>query len=532
MAEKRRLHLLSIIAIFLIGSLLGGLFGNWLGRGDDKYYRYAHRLERAIELTRSSYMGEVEPESLFKNAVSGILSTLDPHSYYVTAEDYRQLTEGYQGEYTGIGVSFDLINGIITVISTMEGGPSYKVGIRAGDQIVEVNGRSVIGISRERVPLILRGPKGSRVGVTIRRVGVEQPLHFTIVRDVIPIESIPYAFIIPPDVGYLRIVRFAQTTSQELNQRLQELKGLGMRKIFLDLRSNTGGLLIQAVKVASVFLPPGRKIVTTRGRATRQVETFVSRGNPPWKDYPLVVLINRGSASASEIVAGAVQDWDRGLIVGETSFGKGLVQSQHKLTDGSVLFLTTARYHTPSGRMIQRRYEDFRSYFEEGLFPSSPAQPMDGELFYTSGGRKVYGGGGITPDEIIPEEPLPQIIADFQAKNLFFSFASLHRPSFLPLKEDFKSFLEDFEIDQGVISQFIQFLEEQKVDYSTEEFQRHLLLLKLWIKSQIASILWDQEKGYQVLITNDPQVWRAVRLFRQASSLLSTATGKKDTPTK
>ena len=528
MVKKRLPHLLFLLILFLLGSLLGGLFGNWLGiKGDEEYYRYAKRLKRGLELIESSYMEEVEREALLKNAIAGILTTLDPHSYYVTAEDYRQLSEGYRGKYTGIGVSFDLINGVITVISTVEGGPSYKVDIRAGDQIVEVEGSSVIGISRERVPILLRGPKGSRVRVTIRRVGVDLPLHFTIVRDVIPIESIPYAFIIPPDVGYLRIIRFAQTTSQELQQRLEELKELGMRRILLDLRSNTGGFLIQAVKVAGAFLPPRKKIVTTRGRASRQVETFISRENTPWKDYPLVVLINLGSASASEIVAGAVQDWDRGLIVGETSFGKGLAQTQHELVDGSVLFLTTARYHTPSGRIIQRPYEDLRSYIEEGLFPSSTTQPEDRELFYTAGGRKVYGGGGITPDEIIPAEPLPQIMADFRAQNLFFSFANLHSPSLLHLKEDYDRFLEDFEIDEQLISQFIQFLQEQKMGYSPEEFQRQLPLVKLWLKSEIASLLWDREKGYQVLVTNDPQVERAVQLFPQTTSLLPTDNNKK-----
>ncbi|MFB0519290.1 MAG: S41 family peptidase [Acidobacteriota bacterium] len=521
MTEKRLPHPLPLIIIIILVSILGGLFGFWLGGGGYTYYRYARSLANELELIESSYMEEVDPEALLKNAIAGILSTLDPHSYYVTAEDYRQLSEGYRGEYTGIGVSYDLIDGIITVISTVEDGPSYKVGIRAGDQIVEVESHPVVGISRERVLLLLRGPKGSRVRVTVRRVGLDQPLHFTIVRDVIPIESIPYAFIISPDVGYLRITRFSQTTSQELNQRLRELKELGMKKILLDLRSNTGGLLIQAARVTSAFLPTGKKIVSTRGRVARQAETFVSQDNAPWKDYPLVVLINHGSASASEIVAGALQDWDRGLVVGETSFGKGLVQSQHKLGDGSVLFLTTARYYTPSGRMIQRQYEDFGRYYEEGFFPSSETQPAGEELFYTAGGRQVYGGGGIAPDEIIPSQPLPQIIADFRIQNLFFSFATLKRPSFQYLKEDFNRFLEEFEIDDGVIRQFIEFLKEQKVDYSAEEFQRHLPLMKLWLKSELASILWDREKGYQVLVTNDPQVGRALHLFPQTSSLIN-----------
>jgi carboxyl-terminal processing protease len=319
------------ILVIIGASLVGGIFGPYILASAKNLYQKAELLFNIMELIEKNYVEKVEQERLFQNAIDGMLKSLDPHSYYVNAEDYRLMQERYRGDYQGIGITFDVIEGVLTVISTFEGGPSHKLGIRAGDQIIEVSGQSIIGITNDKVFKLLRGPQGTSVDITIRRLGQEEPLHFTIVRDKIPINSIYYKFMITPEIGYINMARFSQTTSSELDEALEKLKAEGMQKLLLDLRNNHGGYLLQAVAVSDRFIPGGKKIVYTKGRTANSEEIYISTKKDSYIDIPMIVLLNKGSASASEIVAGALQDHDRALIVGERSFGKGLVQNQYRL---------------------------------------------------------------------------------------------------------------------------------------------------------------------------------------------------------
>lgn len=513
---------IKLFPIFVIigASLIGGIFGPRIMASARNLYQRAELIFNIMELIEDNYVEEVDQEKLFQSAVDGMLKSLDPHSYYVNAKDYQLMQERYRGDYQGIGITFDIIGGVLTVISTFEDGPSHKLGIRAGDQITEVDRKSIIGITVDKVHQLLRGPKGTSVNITIRRLGQKELLHFTIVRDKISINSISCKYMITSDIGYIKMVRFSQTTSSELDEAIRVLKAQGMKKLLLDLRNNHGGYLLQAVAVSDKFLPGGNKIVYTKGRAAKSQEVFMSTKKKSFVQLPMIVLINRGSASASEIVAGAMQDHDRALIVGESSFGKGLVQNQYRFTDGSALFLTTAKYYTPSGRLIQREYKDNDKYFEEA-FQQKEQPSKDREYYNTTHGRKVFGGGGINPDVEVSSSYYGKPIIDLLQKNVFFVFSNEYTAKNTPPAPDFESFLEKFEIDQEIISQFYSFLDSNKVEYDKNDLEKELHFVKLLIKVEMASKLWNREGGFKVILGSDSQVQKALTLFPQAQQLIS-----------
>ncbi|RMI08709.1 MAG: S41 family peptidase, partial [Calditrichaeota bacterium] len=310
------------------------------------------KLLKVARLADLYYVEEVNWEEAVEGAITGMLEKLDPHSVYIPPEKVKENKESFAGKYEGIGIQFDIINGYLTVIAPIPGSPSDQLGIRSGDRIIKINGESAIGLTSDEVISRLKGPRGTAVRVTIQRPGVSEPLEFTIVRDVIPISTITAHFMVDDSTGYLAINRFAAITAREVEEKLAELEAQGMKRLLLDLRGNSGGYLHEAVKVAGKFIPGHKLIVYTRGRDGRIDEEYYADQFPRKvvRSYPLIVLIDRGSASASEIVAGAIQDHDRGLIVGENSFGKGLVQKEFSLQDGSAVRITTARYYTPSGR--------------------------------------------------------------------------------------------------------------------------------------------------------------------------------------
>ncbi len=379
-------------------------------------------------------MEEVDSTELVRSGIRGVLEDLDPHSTYVDPESFERMNERNTGEYEGIGVSFEVRDGWITVISAMEGGPSANLGIRPGDRIVKIAGESARGLNNEDVVGKLKGPKGTSVSIGVARPGLDKELEFTIVRDKIPIYSVPYAFMLDDgETGYIRMIRFSATTAEELEKALRQLEGQGMKRLVFDLRNNTGGFLNQAIEVADKFIGGNQVIVSTKGRIEGSSQFYYSTDATTHPRVPLIVLINHGSASASEIVAGAIQDHDRGVLAGVTTFGKGLVQRQFMLPDDSALLLTVAHYYTPSGRLIQRSYTDREEYLDhwrkqEDELVAAEQDTAGKPLSYTlNEHRPVYGGGGINPDvRITADFDLTDAEIQLETSRLFFEFANAY----------------------------------------------------------------------------------------------------------
>ncbi|MXW04696.1 MAG: S41 family peptidase, partial [Gemmatimonadetes bacterium] len=360
----------AILLVFVaVGSFLLGSAADRTIHAADNIFSSTRLLMGVLNLVNDNYVEEVQPGELIYAAIDGMLEVLDPHSSFLSKESFAEMGERFSGKFYGIGIEFDVLDGFLYVISVIDESPSEAVGLQSGDRIVRIDGESAIGIKHDEVRQKLRGEKGTRVDVTIERPGVDERFDVTITRDSIPIRSVRTSFMLEDRTGYIQLIRFAKTTSRELETALDRLQQEGMERLILDLRGNSGGYLDQAVEVSSKFIPEGRVIVKTMGRNRSSNQTFKSISGVNHREMPLVILLDHRSASASEIVAGAVQDWDRGVIAGTRSFGKGLVQTlfaEPHLTDGSALKLTTARYYTPSGRMIQRDYKNksFQEYVE------------------------------------------------------------------------------------------------------------------------------------------------------------------------
>ncbi|TMQ65276.1 MAG: S41 family peptidase [Candidatus Eisenbacteria bacterium] len=488
---------------------------------------------QVLYLVQNNYVEPPDNPKLVKGAIDGMLRTLDPHSVFLQPQRARRMDEEFHGEYSGIGIQFDIQDGAIRVISPLEGTPSYRLGIRAGDRIVEIDGQPVSKtITNDDVFRLLRGPSGTVVAVTIEREGEAAPLHFSIERAKIPIESVPYAFMIRPGVGYVRVIRFSQTTGEELEKALTSLRQQGMKSLLLDLRANSGGLLSQAVDVLDQLVPSSRKVVYTRGRISSANADYYSSDRPKQLQGPLVVLIDHGSASASEIVAGAVQDLDRGLVAGTNSFGKGLVQNQFNLSDGSKLLLTIAKYYTPSGRLIQRDYSKANDASEYTLDAWKEDAPTDSELaarpkFKTGVGRTVYGGGGILPDQVIPDpQPLTRVEVDMIQKRVFFEWATSHLAQMKGQHWTAQSFDKDFKLSDQDWAHLRKIMDARKVAVdSVWESDRPFMLRQ--IRSELASATVGSLPRYRILVEDDSQLSAALELFPRASKLL-TAVGPED----
>ena len=490
--------------------------------GSNVYQQLARFAEVLTDVSRL-YVEDVDEEKLVTEAINGMLEALDPHSVYIPEKQLRDVNERFEGHFEGIGIEFIIQNKYPTVVSPVPDSPSDRLGLRPGDQIIEIEGVSTYGITEDEVIKKLRGPRGTTVNVTIKRPGVEDPLHFAITRDQISIYSVLAAFMIDEQTGYIKLNRFARTTNEELIKALQKLNSQGMKRLILDLRFNSGGFLDQAVAVANKFIPAGKKIVYTRGRIPQANEDFYATEDPMKTDIPLVILINHGSASASEIVAGAVQDWDRGLIIGERSFGKGLVQNQIPLKDGSAVRITIARYYTPSGRLIQRPYNHGRrQYYEEAWKDEEQEAPSDSARpkFYTSAGRVVFGGGGIHPDIVVKSEKITGFTANLIRKRLFFEYGSNYAARHQELAKSPKRFIEHFQTTPQMLAEFQQLIKSKKeIEFSQEAWDKDLEFIKARIKSEIARSLWNSEKYYEVEVRHDNQVLAALKNFQKAAEL-------------
>jgi len=485
------------------------------------------QIQRFMEVVRvinELYFEEVDSKELVDSAINGMLEKLDPHTVYLPKEQVQEVREQFAGEFEGIGIEFIVLDKIPTVVSPIAGSPSEQLGLRPGDQIVQIEGVSTYGFTEDQVREKLLGKKGTRVDVQIKRPTLDESFDLTITRDKIPIYSISTAFMIEPKTGYIRVGRFAKTTNDEFEKALEELDSQGMRGLILDLRGNSGGYLEQAVEMADKFLESGKRIVYTRGRISSSNEDYYSTSESEYSKLPLIVLLNHGSASASEIVAGAIQDWDRGLIVGETSFGKGLVQNQISLKEGAAIRVTIARYYSPSGRLIQRSYENgFLDYVREGYDDLDPNSHIDSTtskpVFTTSSGRKVFGGGGITPDIKIKSKQLTMSTVKLIQSQTLFQFSSDYATKDANLSDSFESFKREFRIDQSMINKLLEQARQAEVDINEAEIKEDIDFIKRRIKSQIARHLWSTKEYYQMEVLQDEQVSQALQKFSEAAKI-------------
>jgi carboxyl-terminal processing protease len=527
----RKYIILSIIFSIIVLSIMGSIFGKKLYFPYEYDNKNFNKFNKILEYVSNFYVEPINWEESWTGAIEGFLNKLDPHSVYIPVTDAELNEENFQGKYQGIGIYFEIIDGYITIIAPIPDSPSDKIGLLSGDKIVKIEGESVYNISNNEVQKRLKGPKGSKVNITVVREEFRSPLEFTIVRDEIPIYSINTSFITEDKTGYISINRFAKTTEEEMDKTLLELEQQGLERLLLDLRGNAGGYLDQAVKLAAKFIDGHRLIVSTRGRLTYFNENYYtdSFGSGNARDFPLIILIDQASASASEILAGAIQDYDRGLIVGTTSFGKGLVQREFTLNDNSKLRLTISKYYTPSGRLIQKPYkgkniDDYYLTRPDSLYTEANADSLLKEqIYYTSGGRPVYGGGGITPDitiEATEQLDLSNMTLHLLQKRVFFEFSSQYAQKKQYLKRSFKNYLNNFKIDRVVLKEFKKYVEKKNIEIVDMEFNKDLNFIKRRLKSEIARSLWNNEKYYQVRVNEDKLYIEAMKLFPEAERLI------------
>ncbi len=480
------------------------------------------------------YVDTADLEQLTEDAIVAILKELDPHSAYISKEDVEKANEPLVGSFDGIGVTFQLFQDTILVISPVPGGPSDKVGVMAGDKIVKIDGEDAVGkkITNEYVMKHLRGKKGTTVTLGIKRGRSDEIIDFEVVRDKIPLNSIDAAFMVDKNVGYIKLDRFAQTSIKEFEESLAKLKDQKMKSLILDLRGNNGGYLNIAVELSNQFLNKDKTIVFTEGLKS-QKQVFSTDKNGEFNDGKLVILIDEGSASASEIVSGAVQDWDRGVLIGRRSFGKGLVQRPFNLPDGSMVRLTTARYYTPTGRCIQRSYDKgTEDYYNEmtkrmkhGEYYHADSIQFPDSLKYSTmlSGRTVYGGGGIMPDIFMPVDTTfaTKLYVDLVRKGIFNRFSvdyvMENRDRLADLFNDFNGYDKGFEITDEMMNEFKDMAEKEGIEWNEEQFLRSESMIKLQLKALIARNEWDMEKYYQIILKEDKMIDKAVEILNDNS---------------
>ena len=511
-----------MVAVLGISALLGGLYGPTVqatSAGSDDMQSSVKQFTRVLSVVERNYADPVDVDKVvYDGAIPGMLHVLDPHSNFFDPKQYALFREEQQGKYYGVGMTIAARENQTVVVAPFVGSPAFKAGIRPGDVISKVDGKSCDSLSSNEVADMLKGAKGTTVHIAVTREGWDKPIEFTVVRDEIPRPGVEYFSMIRPGIGYVRVTTFNETTDSDLADAMKQLDYPKLDGLILDLRNNGGGLLNQAVGMADMFLDKNDLVVFHHGRVSEERRLYAVRGNQGL-DVPLVILVNGGTASASEIVSGAVQDHDRGLVVGETTFGKGLVQTQFQLSEDTALLLTTARYYTPSGRLIQRDYKNV-SLYDYHYNPKAPVKP---ELKLTDTGRQVYGGGGITPDDVVAA-PKPD---DFE--QLLY-----RRGVFYPLPQgvgDFVRFYlgqkpevtKDFVVNDAVMDQFRKYLNQLHIKFTDQDIQANASWLKWQIRREVFTTVFGLDAGYKVELQDDPQLEKAISLIPQSKALYQNA---------
>lgn len=515
---------LTLTAAIVGATLAGGLYGNRLF-GSPVQDELQQRFREYTDLLSAAEQWSAEdlgPDKLVFSSVEGMLRTLDPHTSFFEPTEYSEMQDRQKGTFYGLGILVTKRNEQVTVITPLEGTPASRLGIRAGDIISEVEGTSTSELSLDEVVKRLKGPKGSTVHIKIVRTGMKEPIPLTIVRAAIPTNSISNVLMVRPGVGYIRIKDFTYTTVRELDDAIARLQKEGMTKLVLDLRQNPGGLLDAAVGVADHFIDKGQMIVYTKGRAADSSQEYTAPGKHQRLTLPLVILINRGSASASEIVAGTIQDHDRGLVVGETSWGKGLVQSVYTLQYGAGLALTTSKYYTSSGRNIQRDYTSFYDYYVADVADDAtrqPEPPKGAKVYTTDIGRKVFGGGGITPDVVVKPRELSRTVQLLEVRSAIFNYAV----DYFAKHPDVK---KDFSVSAPIMEEFIQYAASREIASAADirkalEKQLDRDFLERALRAEIVAARFGYDASYPIRLQGDDQVARALELFPEAEKLAS-----------
>jgi carboxyl-terminal processing protease len=518
-----------LVAVLGISAVLGGLFGPTLrarasttatsASSDAQLQDSVKSFTRVLSVVERNYADPVDTDKvIYDGAIPGMLHVLDPHSNFFDPKQYALFKEEQQGKYYGVGMTISQRDNQTVVLAPFPGSPAYKAGIRPGDIVLKVEGKSCDGLTGTEVAEMLKGPKATVVHISLGREGWDKPIEVAVTRDEILRPAVEYFTMVRPGIGYVRLVSFSETTDSDVADALKQLDFPKLDGLILDLRNNGGGLLSQAVGLSDMFLDKNEIVVSHRGRSSPERRYYAVRGNQGL-EVPIVVLINGQSASASEIVAGAIQDHDRGLIVGETSFGKGLVQTQLPLSEDTALLLTTARYYTPSGRLIQRDYKNV-SLYDYHYNPQPPTKP---EVKLTDSGRQVFGGGGITPDDVVAA-PKPD---DFQQmlyrRGVFYSqqqgVGDFTR-YYLGEKPDIT---KDFVVNDAVVTDFRKYLDKQKIKYTDGDIQANIVWLKWQIKREVFTSYFGLNDGYKVELQDDVQLEKAIDLIPQAKALYQNA---------
>ncbi len=523
-------------------------------------FEHLKKLEHAFTLIQQGYVDEVDSGKLVEDAITGMLRGMDPHSVYISAEDMKQVNEQFDASFEGIGISFEIIDGeadqdTVTVISVIPGGPSEEVGLMTGDRIISVNDSSAIGWTNEDVQKNLKGPRGTKVKVEVKRPGFPQLLEYTITRDRIPLETVLSAYMVDEQTGYIKLDRFARTTYAEFMEAVSELKEQGMKRLIFDLRGNAGGYMDMAVKISDEFLGKGQVIVSAKGRQAEFNQEFVARGGGSFENEPVILLVDENSASASEIVAGALQDHDRALVVGRRTFGKGLVQRQYTMPDGSALRLTISRYYTPSGRLIQTAYENGarEDYYaskraflrhDQGMTLEEILNEVPDSLKYrTDGGRTVLGGGGILPDYIVPLDSASALIRTIFSLQVEPAFARTwldrHGKEFrAQWSGKPQAFIREYTVSDEMVDAFLDFIAGyniQVVDgpkpaeaaegqggahyFTRAEVEKDLDIIKTRLKAQLGMRMFDRSVQYPIYHEIDSVFKQAMQMWNPAEEL-------------
>lgn len=532
---RRCLRVIYLVsAIFLIGSGSLCLYAQNLpvGNSQNSLSDKVNKLGQTLFFINRLYLDTVNNDNLTDKALIAIMKELDPHSSYISAKDMKAMNEPLEGNFDGIGVEFALINDTLTINSTIPGGPSEKVGIKAGDKIIKVDDESIAGtnLTIERVHGYLRGPKGTKVKVEVMRRYVAEPLVFMITRDKIPLNSLDSYYMLDGDIAYLRLTRFAATSFKELLLALDELPTFP-KGIILDFRGNPGGYLVAAIQIANEFLDNGELIVYTEGRTVRRMDEYAN-GNGLLKDVPVAVLIDENSASASEIVAGAIQDWDRGVIIGRRSFGKGLVQQQLPLQDGSALRLTVARYHTPSGRVIQSPYEQGKKdeYYKQTIERFNRGESFNRDSIHFPDslkyktlklGRTVYGGGGIMPDIFIPQDTsyytpfYGEILRKGLLTDYMNEYSDKNRDKILKKYNTFKEFEDKYVVPDSEISAFLEYCAAKGVVPKEGDMEISGAEIRRYFKGLIIRSVYNFNNFIEFVNKEDAEIQRAVEELKK-----------------
>ncbi len=544
----KKSYALSGLFILSIGLILGLNLEAVLSPDNDTYEQL-QKLENAFMIIQGQYVDEADPKKLVESAVLGMLEELDPHSIYISSEEIDELQETYKGSFGGIGVLFEVIDDTIRVVSIITDGPSDKVGIVAGDRIIAIDDSSSIGFSSRDVQKHLKGKIGTKVDVIVHRLRNDEPLEFKITRGRIPLYTIDASYMVDDVTGYVRIDRFAMTTYQEFKEHTDRLKGQGMERLIIDLRYNGGGIMESAEKIADELIPGNKTIVYTKGRNAQYDKVVRSTNGGTLEDHPVIVLVNEYSASASEIVAGALQDHDRALIVGRRTFGKGLVQSQFQLPDRSVLQMTISRYYTPSGRLIQTPYEngDLDDYYSKKALTRSESFSSneyadtipDSLKFYTSQNRIVYGGGGILPDFILPLDTLNSDVAStiiggtldqLFARQWFEDHEQRYRDEWGERRDEF---IADYSVEPELWDAFWVYLEDKGIEvtdddaradvekdvFTADDVASQRETFETRLKALLARQLYGRGVWHPIVNSIDPEINEALKLWNLAEEL-------------